>query len=275
MILDSIDNIEDYKYRYEVHMHNCVASKCGKTAPADYISEYKRLGYTGIIMTDHFYHGNTAIDRDLPWEDFVEGFCAGYEQAKEEGDRQGFDVFFAWEENFHGDEYLIYGPDKAWLKAHPEIITSTQAEQLELIHSAGGVVVQAHPFRERAYIDTVNLHPYQCDAIEACNYSNHEYEDILAYHFCRKWGIKMTSGSDIHDVANSAQSQAGMLFKKPLKSIWDYVEAIKTGKGYIPMIPDDRKAPWNPDIRNTLPIRLFDRNNESERVELEEAFFKR
>ena len=63
-----------YKYKYEVHMHTAQSSACGKTPAREYISEFKRLGYDGIIITDHFFWGNTAVDRKLPWEDFVEEY---------------------------------------------------------------------------------------------------------------------------------------------------------------------------------------------------------
>ena len=252
-------------------MHTAQASACGKTDAKDYIAEFKRLGYTGMIITDHFYHGNTRPDRGLPWEDYIEAFCSGYEAAKEEGDRQGIDVFFGWEENHHGDEFLIYGPDKEWLLKHPEILEADQKEYLRLIHEAGGLVVQAHPFRERGYLSIVNLHPFQCDAMEACNFGNPPYQDILAYNFCVQRGITMTSGTDLHDVNNLQNSIGGMEFEKPLKSIYDYVEAIKANKGFRALIPEDRKV-MNEDIANTLPIRLYDEDNAGRDVTLSDIF---
>ena len=62
-----------------------------------------------MVVTDHFFNGNTAIDRSLPWEEKVELYCRGYENAKEEGDKIGLDVFFGVEWAFHGDEFLLYG----------------------------------------------------------------------------------------------------------------------------------------------------------------------
>ena len=46
---------------------------------------YQKAGYAGIVVTDHFFYGNTAADRSLPWKDWVEQFCKGYEHAKEHG----------------------------------------------------------------------------------------------------------------------------------------------------------------------------------------------
>ena len=44
---------EQYKYKYEVHMHTLQASACGRTDGRDYIAKFKELGYDGMIITDH------------------------------------------------------------------------------------------------------------------------------------------------------------------------------------------------------------------------------
>ena len=106
-------------YRYETHMHTRQGSACGVSSGAEQARFYRDLGYTGIFVTDHFTGGNTAVPRDLPWRERVEWFCSGYEDALAEGQRIGLDVFFAWEQNFDGDEYLIYGPDNTALHRVP------------------------------------------------------------------------------------------------------------------------------------------------------------
>lgn len=261
----------EYKYKYEIHMHTKQGSKCGKTPAAEYVSVFKELGYDGIIITDHFFYGNTAVDRSLPWPDFIEEFCKGYEEAKAEGDRQGLKVFFGFEACRRPDEYLIYGVDKDWLKAHPEIRDADHIQQYKLIQEAGGCIVGAHPFRERGYIDHVRLHPYQCDAWEACNFGNPPYQDAFAYQYCADHNILMTSGSDLHDKELLSASPCGMLFEKPLESIQDFVKAIKSGTGFVPMIPEDRKH-ITPDMVNTLPIELYDEKNIGKYLELKDIF---
>lgn len=80
-------------YLYETHLHTTAASACARSSGAEYISFYKSLGYAGIIVTDHFFNGNCSIPDNLPWEERVNLFCRGYEEAKAEGDRQGLQVF--------------------------------------------------------------------------------------------------------------------------------------------------------------------------------------
>ena len=136
-------------FLYDTHIHTSQASKCGGSTGAEHARAYKELGFQGIIITDHFFGGNTAVPRDLPWKERVDIFCSGYEDALIEGQKIGLDVFFGWEQNFMHDEYLIYGLDKRWLLDHPEMEHWTRAQQLSEVHKYGGCVVQAHPFRDR------------------------------------------------------------------------------------------------------------------------------
>lgn len=257
----------EYKYKYEVHMHTAQGSACGKTLGEDYVAAFKEAGYDGIIITDHFIRGNTAIDRNLPWEDFVENFCKGYEAAKEAGDKIGLKVFFGWEENNRGDEYLVYGLDKKWLKSHPEYKFCSMKDQYRLVHEGGGLVVQAHPFREASYLRDINLHPFQCDAMEAYNFGNMDHCNAFAYKYCKDRNIIMTSGSDIHDVRRLEITRAGMLFEEPLNSIQDYVDRIKSGKGFMPIVPEEFMT-VGADMKNNVPIFLYNEQEEAEEVTL-------
>ncbi len=69
-------------YIYETHLHTTAASACARSAGSEYISFYKNLGYDGIItVTDHFFNGNCCVPENLPWEERVDIFCSGYEDA--------------------------------------------------------------------------------------------------------------------------------------------------------------------------------------------------
>ena len=81
-------------YRYETHMHTMEASACANSSAADMADKYKAEGYDGIFITDHFFNGNSAVPRDLPWKERIELYCAGYENALKRGKEIGLDVFF-------------------------------------------------------------------------------------------------------------------------------------------------------------------------------------
>ncbi len=223
---------DGYKYAYETHLHTNQASACGHNTGAEMARACKKAGYTGIIVTDHFFYGNTCVDRSLPWSDWVEGFCKGYEDAKKEGDKIGLQVFFGWESCYKGTEFLINGLSKEWLLSHPEVKDCTIAEQLELVHAAGGMVVHCHPYREEPYIPETRLFPDLIDAVETVN-ATHSCI-ISKSHNVPEWDDKAkayaaehdkpeTAGSDIHSVN---LIYGGMAFTRKLTDSKDYCKAI-------------------------------------------------
>ena len=222
----------EYPYVYETHLHTCEASACGRSSGADMARACKEAGYTGIIVTDHFVYGNTAVDRSLPWSAWVNAFCRGYEHARDEGDRIGLQVFFGWEACYRGTEFLINGLSKEWLLAHPEIRDCTIEEQFDLVHRDGGMVVHCHPFREESYIPSVRLFPEYTDAVETVNATHssalsHAHNDpefdVKARAYALEHDFPQTSGSDIHRIDLLL---GGMAFKRKLDDPADYIGAV-------------------------------------------------
>ena len=225
-------------FLYETHMHTCLASACGTSTGKEHARYYKEIGYTGIIITDHFFGGNTAVNRELPWEERIDLFWKGYEEAKEEGDRIGLDVFFGIEENHKGDEYLIYGLTKEFMKAHPEMEHWTRRQQLDEVHKAGGCVIQAHPFRMRNYMDRIRLGLHFCDGIEVANAGNEQMDDARARKYGTEYGLVMTAGSDNH--CSPAETVFGVELEKRLTSIADYVKIILNHETIGLYVPENR-----------------------------------
>ncbi|MDR0600014.1 MAG: PHP domain-containing protein [Treponema sp.] len=229
-------------YLYETHLHTRQASACAVSRGAEYVRYYRDLGFTGIMVTDHFFNSNTAINRMCPWSDWVKDFCSGYEDARNEGEKLGVDVFFAWEETFDGDDYLIYGLDEKWLLEHPELVRWTREDQFREVHRHGGCVVHAHPFRQHHYIETIHLAPYLVDAVEAANAGNHEaLYDALAWEYARILGLPAVAGSDIHNAKDLEEGAPfGVELDGKLTSISDYVSLILNGGKIGLHIPPDR-----------------------------------
>lgn len=247
------------KYRYETHLHTKESSACADCHGAEYPKRYQELGYSGIIVTDHFLNGNTTIDLSLSWEEQINQFCYGYEETKKAGDAIGFDVFFGWEHNFDRDEYLIYGCDHQWLLAHPDLLLWNHKKLYEEVHKAGGVMVQAHPFRMRNYISTGHLHPQHCDAIEVCNQGNKVVQDQLSFAYAKSLGLKVTSGTDIHHIQNADTSCKGIMTEKKLNSIQDFINLIKEGKGYD-IITDANRSTSPESAVLDVPFDMYDYN---------------
>jgi histidinol phosphatase-like PHP family hydrolase len=246
-------------YLYETHMHTSQGSSCGISRGRDYIQRYLGLGYSGIIITDHFCRGNTAIDRSLPWAKWVQQFCKGYEDAREEGARRGLDVFFGWEETFDGDDYLVYGLDKEWLLKHPESRGWTRKEQFEEVRRDGGCVVHAHPFRQYNYIKCIHLPTGLVDAVEAANSGNHQSFDAFAWAYAKKIGVTATAGSDIHRVEDLRGDTAyGVILDKKMKTIGDYVKAVKNNALKSLRVPHGRFYLYG-DEMVMLPVDIRDK----------------
>ena len=249
-------------YIYETHMHTNQASACGCSPGKDYIQKYMDAGYAGIIITDHFYRGNCGVDRSLPWREFIHRFCAGYEDARNEGEKRGFPVFFGWEENVGGDEYLIYGLDESWMAEHPDMPTWTRKQQYDIIHAAGGCVVQAHPFRARSYNHTIYLSPWMADGVEGFNAANEMNWNILAMQYANILGKPITAGSDNHCTDTMKKERvAGVVLEQPLHSIQDYVDIILTRKPMELLLPT-ALPPWSKNIAPDLPTFWLDAKGE-------------
>lgn len=217
-------------YRYETHLHTCQASLCGRSKGSEHARFYKEMGYQGIMITDHFFSGNTCVPKDLPWRERVEMFCSGYEDALAEGQKIGLDVFFGWESRFEWDEYLVYGLDKKWLLEHPEVEQWTRREQLEQVHRYGGCVVQAHPFRTRGYITRISLGLDFADGVEVANASQEAFSDAAALRYAKEYGLAMSAGSDNHLSSPERWNRDnlfGVATDERLGSIHDFVRLIR------------------------------------------------
>ena len=226
-------------YRYETHLHTSQASRCGRSTGAEHVRYFHQLGYDGIFVTDHFFGGNCSVPRQLPWQERIRLFCMGYEDARQEGERIGLKVFFAWEETKQGDDYLIYGLSPEWLMSHPEIEGCSRRAQLDMVHAAGGCVVQAHPFRQRDYIPRVLLGYRFADAVEVANAGNHPEEDVCARRYATHFGLMSTCGSDIHLSAEGVPTW-GIGLEKPLNCAKDYVRTILEQQPLTVLCPESR-----------------------------------
>ncbi|MBO5575821.1 MAG: histidinol phosphatase [Ruminococcus sp.] len=217
------------EYLYETHCHTSQASACGMVSGEELARFYKQKGYDGIIVTDHFFNGNTAIDQSLDWKTKCELYCSGYEQAKRVGDEIGLTVMFGIEYSYEGTDLLTYGVDKAWLIAHPEVMEIDVHEYIKLVHESGGMIVHAHPFREAWYIKMIRLLPYEVDAVEVFNAGNPDPEfDRRANWYADSYGLVKTAGSDRHDTQKT--EYAATVFEEKLTGIGDYIRLVKGDK---------------------------------------------
>lgn len=206
------------------------ASACARSTGAQMAEKYKSEGYDGIFITDHFFNGNSCIPHDLPWNERIELYCKGYENALARGREIGLDVFFGFEYGDGGSDFLIYGLDKNWLLTHDYILEMELTQFLELARSEGAFVVQAHPFRDAPYIRATKHCPHFVDAIEIIN-ASHPLDTPFNSHaaeFARWYDLPVTAGSDAHNTTDRWFG-GGVVSETKFTSFKDYAEAVKSG----------------------------------------------
>ena len=87
--------------------------------------------YSGCVLTNHFFKGNTGIERDLPWNEFVAQYENDYLECKKIAQIHDLDIIFAIEEHlFDGLEILCYGITPKFLYDHPELRDDHSIETL-------------------------------------------------------------------------------------------------------------------------------------------------
>lgn len=219
------------EYLIEMHVHTSEGSACGASSGAEMVDYYSAHGYDGLIVTDHFLNGNTAADRSASYEKQIETFCSGYEAAKKRGDEIGFSVFFGLEyEYVHGNHFLMYGLDKAFLLTHPEILTLSLPNVIESVHSVGGLVVQAHPFRDIDWVTEHCLLPRYCDGAEIFNACNTDPANEMARLYAEHYDLISTAGSDNHRVPFHKPYLAAMALSEKPNDIHDFIRLLRERK---------------------------------------------
>ncbi|MCQ2413265.1 MAG: hypothetical protein MJ082_00520 [Clostridia bacterium] len=217
-------------FKIETHLHTASVSRCGKMSAEQIVDLYVNNGYYGVIVTDHFFHGNCRINDempDAPFADRVHAFARGYREVKEAaGDR--LKVFFGFEQGFPGTHILVYGWDEDKLAALPEIMDLSARQFLQFAKENGALAVHAHPYRESPDLDHFNLYP-EAEAVEIINASRGNRENALANSYVGAFGMIPTAGSDMH-----RRSQAiigGLSFEHPIDSMEEFIDAVRKREG--------------------------------------------
>lgn len=215
-------------YIYELHQHTLAASACAHETPEEVVCGLKKAGYAGVVMTEHFYHGNTAVRRNMAWEDFVRPYEQAFERAKKAAEKLDFDVLFGIEEGVGGGkEVLLYGITPAFLYAHPELRDARLPELSALVRAEGGLVVQAHPFRVRDYIRAPweELPAEYLDGIEVHNACNDDLSNLRAQALAEKHGLIAVAGSDAH--TPHTRGLAGIACDKRIRTERELVATLR------------------------------------------------
>lgn len=214
------------QYRYETHCHSNRCSRCAHSTPSELVKAYHEKGYSGLVLTDHFIHGNNCVDPDLPWEDRMRCYYDAYLEAKTAADPLDFDAFFGIEHAYGGGlEILCYGIDLDFLLYNSDIPQLDVKEFSNRVHEYGGILIHAHPYRWAG--PELELPLDLLDGIEVYNAGNAPDKNALALQLAEKTGLLETSGSDLHNINEPKLGTAGISLPYRIKSQRELVAALK------------------------------------------------
>ncbi len=226
-------------FKYEMHLHTSGCSDCARSTGVELVDAAVKAGYSGFVITNHFYYGNTCVNRDLTWQEFVEEYKNDYLTAKEYAKQFDIDVLFGVEEWYdRGKELLIYGLEPDIYKKAPFMFKQEVEKISGFVRENGGFIVAAHPFRNRGYIAEPDKAPDALlfDGIETDNYFNTEEDNNKALVFATENSLLRTSGGDIHNAPDFGHS--GLAFSKRITNNAELAKALKSGN--YKLIIDDK-----------------------------------
>ena len=225
-------------YLYETHLHAQPISACARVSIRDNLEFYKQKGYTGVFMTDHFVDGNYAREaRSLPYDERIRYYFSAFKEGKRLGEEIGIEVFYGFEMSYGGTDFLVYGIDEEWCLVHEDMDKMPKSQLLKLLMAEGGLVIQAHPFREAGYIDHIRLFPRCIHGTEVFNACRTDFENKLAEQYSENYGLIRFSGSDNH-IGADLPRLGGMATEAPIQSERDFISAVLCGNAK-PFIIDD------------------------------------
>ena len=209
-------------------MHTLPVSKCARQDVRQNLEFYASLGYDGIFITNHFLDGNINIDKSLPYEEQLEFYFSDYYEALRLSKEIGIKVFLGIEISYRGTDFLIYGLDKEWFLAHPEIMDMKKSDELAFLIENGALVIQAHPYREDRHINHIRLFPRCVHGVEVINASRPDFENAMADAYANAYQLLKIAGSDNH-AGNNAKRLAGIETSSPLLDEKDFISRVKSG----------------------------------------------
>ncbi len=214
-------------YKFDTHVHTCETSQCGMLSGAEVVRLYKDAGYDGIIITDHYHQQYFDSLGKLEWEKKAEAFLNGYRAARQEGERIGLKVLLGMEIRFpqSNNDYLIFGADESYIQRREALYLLDLSAFREKTREDGIAIVQAHPCRE----GLSPADPLLLDGMEAYNgNARHDSHNALARDFAQKHGLRMTSGSDLHEREDLARG--GVILPQIPETSAAFAGMLKRGK---------------------------------------------
>ncbi len=225
MLSDKIK--EEYRYKYDLHVHTSPASPCGQVDPETTVKHYAELGFNGIVVTNHF---RDYVFGHMPKEEALAFYLNDYRKAKEAGKKYGLDVILGLETRYpeYANDYLVYGVDEQDAARAFDYIYKDYRTFYNEFKSDKNLLIQAHPYRN----DMVRRSPEILDGIEVYNlHPHHNARIALAAQLAKdNPHFIITGGTDFHHEGH--QGMCAMRSKKKISDSCELVRVLKS-KDYV------------------------------------------
>lgn len=215
-------------FQYDLHCHTKETSPCGNVPASALIAEYRKAGYSGIVVTDHFYRGAKKSRLLHRPKDFLTYFLTGYHALQKEAGPD-FTVLLGMELRFdeNQNDYLVFGVTEDFLRRQDglELCALGIQDFSKIARQEGLLVVQAHPFR-KGLVQA----PAEClDGIEVHNGNpRHNSHNDLALQWAENTGLIQTSGSDYHEYEDLARG--GIATEERITTSSQLIHVLKSGR---------------------------------------------
>lgn len=217
---------KEYPHKIELHCHSAGISKCSQISIPEMITTYKFEGYSGLVITNHFYPWQPSR---LGYKKYVDEYIKEYQTLAEKGEAHGIKVYLGMEIRFEENEndYLVYGIDEDFIRTAISQKMKTLADFVSVAKNDRNLILQAHPFRTG-----MKLMPNELlDGIEVYNlHPNHNSRVGFAAKYAEEIHGVFTCGTDFHHTGQGALS--ALLTRELPKDSFDIVNCIKNDPVY-------------------------------------------
>ena len=182
--------------KIDPHVHSKGISTCSKISCEEIIDKKRRLGFDGVILTNHcqaWYYPETEH------KNYVERVIEEFHRGKAYADKKGFRFYLGLEVTLsdpHHADWLLYGVTEEFLRSAPCLYKLTQKEMNELCEKWGIVLVQAHPDRQSP------CNPQYMHGVEInCNSADLDKAPLVE-ELAKTHDLLITCGTDDHSLQN-------------------------------------------------------------------------
>jgi histidinol phosphatase-like PHP family hydrolase len=214
-------------FKFDTHVHTKEVSKCGKVPASELAAMYREKGYSGLVITDHYYRRYFDNLGDMSWDSKIDAYLAGYKKASYYGKNIDFNVLLGLELQFteEKNEYLIYGIDEDFLRSNKELYNMDIESFHTLVKDKDILIYHAHPYRSVLNRISSSF----IDGVEVYNGNiKHNSHNDKAFRFAKEHNLKMISGSDFHRTEDLGRG--GIIISENVSTVKDFINILKTDK---------------------------------------------